>query len=87
MLYQLFNCVRKGLAKHLMSNLASKRFSKDDALIEDKQCVICMTDYIENESLTGLPCCHYFHESCINTWLKESRLCPICRLDIENNIS
>ena len=67
-------------------NLAKKSFVEKDTVIEDKQCVICMTDYNEEETLCGLPCCHYFHEACISTWLKESRFCPICRLDVEKTL-
>ena len=35
-------------------------------------CVICMTEYEENEDIKVLPCSHEFHVPCIDPWLKAS---------------
>ncbi|CAF1197047.1 unnamed protein product [Adineta steineri] len=46
-------------------------------------CVICMDTYVEGDTVNGLPnCSHYFHSSCIGTWLVGSDQCPVCRAKI-----
>lgn len=43
-------------------------------------CTICLDD-IEDESWF-LPCTHVFHNDCINNWIKEKPICPICKIPI-----
>lgn len=44
-------------------------------------CSICLDDV--NQGLIGeLSCKHSFHYSCINTWLRTSASCPICRKNL-----
>jgi hypothetical protein len=53
----------------------------------DKTCVICQSDFNENEKVCVLPCSgkHYFHDECINPWLNQlSKKCPTCRENIED---
>ncbi|XP_065837991.1 uncharacterized protein [Oscarella lobularis] len=50
---------------------------------ENKQCVVCMTDFVEGEDIRRLPCFHTFHIACIDPWLKTNRVCPVCRIDID----
>jgi len=47
------------------------------------ECIICLSD--DTELLADwreLPCGHQFHLGCLRGWLKRSRQCPICRLDL-----
>ncbi len=58
--------------------------SKDNSLIENKQCNICLEDLKEDElkenSLIQLKCNHIYHKDCIKEWLtKQSTKCPSCR--------
>eukprot|EP00053_Salpingoeca_punica_P016588 m.157250 g.157250 ORF g.157250 m.157250 type:complete len:219 (+) comp17002_c1_seq4:3001-3657(+) len=46
---------------------------------EDKDCNICLDTFKENKNATSLPCGHMFHTPCIETWLAESAICPVCR--------
>ncbi|KAI8607421.1 hypothetical protein BC830DRAFT_1249204, partial [Chytriomyces sp. MP71] len=49
---------------------------------EDAKCAICLTEFEAGEAVSGLPCLHWFHGVCIKTWLKDSKVCPICRTDV-----
>lgn len=43
------------------------------------KCLICLEDFKVGDNLTTLPCFHYFHESCIGTWLDSHVTCPLCK--------
>ena len=47
-------------------------------------CLICRDD-----TNMKVSCNHYYHEECINEWLKKSNneLCPYCRKQLELKIS
>ncbi len=45
-------------------------------------CQICLEDYIENDDIRILPCIHSFHMDCIDTWLIQKSVCPVCRVNI-----
>lgn len=69
----------------VVESLPLKTFSKlkrkpsEDAA----QCYICLVEYDEGDSMRVLPCCHDFHQACVDKWLKEiHRVCPLCRGDI-----
>jgi hypothetical protein len=50
-------------------------------------CPICLMPYEEGAILRRLPCGHFFHAKgkgeehapCVDTWLKRSQLCPLCK--------
>jgi hypothetical protein len=44
------------------------------------KCAICLGE-CPPESYT--PCKHYFHMSCIKSWLKMSQTCPICKVPVQ----
>ncbi|XP_041926908.1 RING-H2 finger protein ATL81-like [Alosa sapidissima] len=46
---------------------------------EQSDCRICLSNYVEGEELTILPCSHNFHSNCVNQWLLQSPTCPMCR--------
>ncbi|KAJ3766890.1 hypothetical protein FB446DRAFT_756703 [Lentinula raphanica] len=44
------------------------------------QCLICLEEYQEDESVRVLECQHAFHMDCVDRWLLEGRnSCPACR--------
>ncbi|KAI9218721.1 hypothetical protein BC828DRAFT_417064 [Blastocladiella britannica] len=52
---------------------------------EDGQlaCVVCLDDFCDEEEVSVVPCGHYFHVSCIETWLRDRKnVCPICRYEL-----
>lgn len=48
------------------------------------KCSICL-ESIEND-IEFLPCCHRFHTSCIQEWLKRKQICPLCKISIYANL-
>jgi len=48
-------------------------------------CHICSFKF-EDSVQTLLPCDHGFHHTCLNTWLKYSQYCPICKVELTNDI-
>ncbi|KAM0675004.1 E3 ubiquitin-protein ligase rnf13 [Gurleya vavrai] len=51
--------------------------------VKDKmfeQCLVCMDDYKQDDSVRVLLCSHFFHSNCVDPWLKnKSARCPYCR--------
>lgn len=45
---------------------------------KNKECVICMIDFEVKDTIKYLPCLHTFHQSCIDSWLIRSLICPSC---------
>ena len=47
-------------------------------------CTICLAGFYVKEKVTSLPCLHIFHNECIKEWLKEHNVCPVCKLQLNN---
>ena len=48
----------------------------------NKNCPICLNEFMIGEKESSLPCLHCFHSNCIEKWLKRSKFCPVCKLQI-----
>ncbi|KAK5118760.1 hypothetical protein LTR85_007966 [Meristemomyces frigidus] len=46
------------------------------------ECTICMDEVQIGNTVTVLPCSHWFHGECIKAWLSEHDTCPHCRQGI-----
>lgn len=53
----------------------------------DETCMICQDDYQLNDTLRKLRCGHCFHQACVDPWLLQSDLCPVCRKTIDTEAS
>lgn len=45
-------------------------------------CTICLSSVKKGKRVKTLPCFHQFHKRCIDTWLENSPLCPICKVSL-----
>jgi hypothetical protein len=51
----------------------------DDNEEEQPMCAICMSGYEDNDLLRELPCSHRYHVLCIDRWLHDHDVCPMCK--------
>ncbi|XP_053720614.1 E3 ubiquitin-protein ligase Arkadia isoform X1 [Synchiropus splendidus] len=62
---------------------------EDEGADEDteEKCTICLSILEEGEDVRRLPCMHLFHQLCVDQWLLTNKKCPICRVDIEAQLT
>ena len=46
---------------------------------ENVDCPICYVGYEKTDKIRYLKCNHFYHKDCIDVWLKNKPLCPICK--------
>ena len=69
----------------LYSTIMRRKLRPNIKVSDESVCDICNFKF-ENHVQTLLPCNHGFHNKCINMWLKYSQYCPICKLELTNEI-
>lgn len=77
----------QGATKEMISNNTSlQQYNKADCH-ENDNCIICITDFEENDGIRMLPCCHIYHFACVDNWLSRKKTCPMCRCSIDDKPS
>lgn len=63
---------------HLVMCLTKPRITyNEDVLVEDKEeCIICLDELRQGDTIARLPCLCIYHKSCIDDWFKVNRTCP-----------
>ena len=87
-LYNLANNNFVGPIKSdLLNVLPENRISDINKLNEEnKKCLICLDEYVNNDNVIYLPCFHIFHKNCIIQWIKKHANCPLCKININEII-
>ena len=49
---------------------------------DDKFCAICLEEFCRGEEVRTIPCSHTFHSKCIDPWLKQKAICPVCKQSV-----
>lgn len=62
---------RIGLIQHLPTGTF-------DGCKKNRECVICMVEFVNGDKVRYLPCMHTYHTECIDDWLMRSFTCPSC---------
>lgn len=44
-----------------------------------KSCSVCLDEFEAGSSVRWLPCMHCYHRDCIDKWLREKAMCPLCK--------
>ncbi|KAJ9177652.1 hypothetical protein P3X46_012847 [Hevea brasiliensis] len=47
------------------------------------ECAVCLSEFLEGESVRKLKCKHTFHKDCLDKWLQQYlATCPLCRTKV-----
>ncbi|KAL6997029.1 RING-type E3 ubiquitin transferase [Sarracenia purpurea var. burkii] len=65
---------RKQILRHLKTRAHISSSDKEPEI-----CVICQAEYASSEEIGTLQCGHCFHAECIQRWLQQKNVCPICK--------
>jgi hypothetical protein len=49
---------------------------------DEKNCSICLDEFLAESQLYTIPCKHLFHKECLADWVAENYKCPVCRGEI-----
>ena len=81
---EVINRVDVNPTKNNILNSLNENILKDVRNLngENKKCIICQDEYINDDRVIYLPCFHFFHKGCIKRWLRNNSECPICKLEI-----
>ena len=77
----------QGATKEVISHSTSLQQYKKSDDHENDSCIICITDFEENDGIRMLPCCHIYHFACVDNWLSRKKTCPMCRSSIDEKPS
>ncbi|XP_020234803.1 RING-H2 finger protein ATL67 [Cajanus cajan] len=70
-----------GLEQSVINSYPRFEFSnREGARSNNTTCSICLCEYKDSEMLRMMPeCRHFFHQCCLDSWLKLNGSCPVCR--------
>ena len=51
---------------------------------EMRTCHICLEDFVTGEKRKCLPCLHGYHDHCVDRWLMENGVCPVCKTPVSD---
>lgn len=82
------NALPAGLEESVIELIAVCKYKKEEGVVEGTKCLVCLSDFQDDESLRLLPKCnHAFHLPCIDTWLKSHSSCPLCRANVAPSVN
>ena len=76
----------RAMSRNELSHLKVTKYVKKPKRgdLEDEQCPICCMELENGIDVKILPCKHTFHPGCIDTWLVQNCVCPICKRDVKD---
>jgi len=70
--------VTRGSDQSLINRLPSYKITHG---AKELSCSICLDTLNAGETARILPCLHQFHKDCIDKWLHDTSICPVCKHD------
>ena len=61
-------------------------YNDNDEFDPKKGCIICQSNFTNNDEITVLPCAHRFHTCEIATWFESNSWCPTCNFPIDSRL-
>lgn len=74
---------KKSLSSHSINSLKRTEWFNNPS----KNCVVCIIDFKDGDTIISLDCQHSFHECCLVSWLKIHASCPVCRTKLQEIIN
>lgn len=62
-----------------IASLPTRRLENTDHLGEQTKCLICLEEFADGDELKTLPCLHFYHQRCVDQWLRTDNSCPVCK--------
>jgi hypothetical protein len=79
---------RRGLNNDTINRIETITWQPADTPSESqqKQCMVCLSDFEAGDEVRRLPCGHVFHAPCIDEWLRRCTDCPICKANVDRAV-
>mmetsp|Transcript_53442 Transcript_53442/g.137897 ORF Transcript_53442/g.137897 Transcript_53442/m.137897 type:complete len:480 (-) Transcript_53442:44-1483(-) len=79
---------RRGLANETIERVERFSWPAGDSGGSDEQtvCMVCLSNFSNDEECRRLPCNHVFHSGCIDEWLRRCTDCPICKANVDRAV-
>ncbi|XP_071720270.1 E3 ubiquitin-protein ligase RDUF2-like [Rutidosis leptorrhynchoides] len=95
LLDQLSQIEINGLNRSGFNNPASKSAIESLPLIEitdvhvstESHCAVCKEAFVIRSEAREMPCKHIYHSDCILPWLGLRNSCPVCRYELETDVT
>jgi len=71
--------------KRQLGAIAKTSFA-NELNLNERQCVICLEEFVEGTELKRLSCKHHYHSTCIDKWLVQNGKCPLCNSKAVNTL-
>merc|ERR1719263_2558260 len=66
---------RVNKSNEILKSISRIKFSEElfGSVADENECIICMTPYGENDTITKLDCSgrHFYHTECIENWIRQ----------------
>ncbi|XP_028778604.1 NEP1-interacting protein-like 2 [Neltuma alba] len=75
----------RSMSKDEIEKLPCYNYAAKDSETSTVECAVCLENQIPGDKCRLLPACkHSFHAHCLDQWLLQTPICPICRASVDS---